>query len=321
MNYKKIGKSKVFVNKLRDKQQSSEKPPNFMKLFANLLFTQKNNVMATLQETASQVRRDIVRMVHGAASGHPGGSLGCADFLTALYFKVMKHDPAFNMDAVGEDIFFLSNGHISPLFYSVLARAGYFDVKELATFRRINSRLQGHPATHEHLPGVRIASGSLGQGMSVAIGAALAKKLNNDSHLVYSLHGDGELNEGQNWEAIMFASAKKVDNLIATIDWNGQQIDGTTEHVLDMGNLAEKFKAFDWEVMQMNGNDMDDVIATLDKAKAATGKGKPIAIMMHTVMGKGVDFMENDHGWHGIAPNDEQLAKALEQLPETLGDY
>lgn len=277
--------------------------------------------MATLQETASQIRRDIVRMVHGAASGHPGGSLGCTDFLTALYFKVMKHDPSFNMDAVGEDVFFLSNGHISPVFYSVLARAGYFDIKELATFRKINSRLQGHPATHEHLPGVRVASGSLGQGMSVAIGAALAKKLNNDDRLVYSLHGDGELNEGQNWEAIMFAAANKVDNLIATVDWNGQQIDGTTEHVLDMGNLAEKFKAFGWEVLEMKGNDMDDVIAVLDKAKAATGKGKPIAIMMETIMGKGVDFMENDHGWHGIAPNDEQLAKALEQLPETLGDY
>ena len=260
-------------------------------------------------------------MVHGANSGHPGGSLGCADFLTALYFKAMKHDPAFNMDAKDEDVFFLSNGHISPLFYSVLARAGYFDVKELATFRKINSRLQGHPATHEHLPGIRIASGSLGQGMSVAIGAALAKKLNKDSHLVYSLHGDGELNEGQNWEAIMFAAHHKVDNLISTIDWNGQQIDGKTSDVLDMGNLAEKFRVFGWHVFEMNGNDMDDVVATLDKAKTATGNGKPVAIMMNTIMSSGVDFMENDHGWHGVAPNDEQLAKALAQLPETLGDY
>lgn len=281
----------------------------------------KKQTMASLQEIASQVRRDIVRMVHGANSGHPGGSLGCADFLTALYFKEMQHDPAFNMDGINEDLFFLSNGHISPVFYSVLARSGYFDVKELATFRKINSRLQGHPATHEHLPGIRIASGSLGQGMSVAIGAALSKKMNQDTHLVYSLHGDGELNEGQNWEAIMFASSHKVDNLIATVDWNGQQIDGPTDKVMNMGNLSEKFKAFDWEVMEMNGNDMDEVVATLDKARAATGKGKPIAIMMHTIMGKGIDFMENDHGWHGIAPNDEQLAKALEQLPETLGDY
>lgn len=277
--------------------------------------------MATLTEIASQVRRDIVRMVHGVNSGHPGGSLGCADFLTALYFKVMKHDPHFNMDAKNEDIFFLSNGHISPVFYSVLARSGYFDVKELATFRKINSRLQGHPATHEHLPGVRIASGSLGQGMSVAIGAALAKKLNHDSHLIYSLHGDGELNEGQNWEAIMFAAHHKVDNLISTIDWNGQQIDGPTDNVLHLGNLGEKFRCFGWEVLEMNGNDMDEVIKTLDTAKSLTGKGKPIGIMMHTIMGKGVDFMENDHSWHGVAPNDEQLAKALSQLPETLGDY
>ncbi|MBZ4188815.1 transketolase [Niabella beijingensis] len=277
--------------------------------------------MASLQEIASQVRRDIVRMVHGANSGHPGGSLGCADFLTALYFKEMKHDPSFNMDGINEDLFFLSNGHISPVFYSVLARSGYFDIKELATFRKIDSRLQGHPATHEHLPGIRVASGSLGQGMSVAIGAALSKKMNKDPHLVFSLHGDGELNEGQNWEAIMFAAAHKVDNLISTVDWNGQQIDGPTDKVLNMGNLAEKFKAFGWEVMEMNGNDMDEVVATIEKAKAATGNGKPIAIMMHTVMGKGIDFMENDHGWHGIAPNDEQLAKALAQLPETLGDY
>lgn len=284
-------------------------------------FIKKTEAMATLQEIASQVRRDIVRMVHGAQSGHPGGSLGCADFLTALYFKTMEHDPSFNMEGKNENLFFLSNGHISPVFYSVLARSGYFDVKELATFRKINSRLQGHPATHEHLPGVRVASGSLGQGLSVAIGAALAKKLNGDDKLVYSLHGDGELNEGQIWEAIMFAAHHKVDNLITTVDWNGQQIDGPTEKVLNMGNLHEKFEVFGWHVLEMNGNDMDDVIAVLDKAKAASGQGKPVAIMMHTIMGKGVDFMENDHGWHGIAPNDEQLSKALAQLPETLGDY
>ena len=277
--------------------------------------------MTSLKEIATQVRRDIIRMVHGANSGHPGGSLGCADFLTALYFKIMKHNPAFSMDAKGEDVFFLSNGHISPLFYSVLARAGYFDKKELATFRQINSRLQGHPTTHEHLPGIRVASGSLGQGMSVAIGAALTKKLNNDAGLVFSLHGDGELDEGQNWEAILFAPHHKVDNLIITVDWNRQQIDGTTDQVLNLGDLSEKFRVFGWHVLTMNGNDMDEVITTLDTAKAATGNGKPIAIMMHTIMGKGVDFMENDHGWHGIAPNAEQLAKALEQLPETLGDY
>lgn len=278
--------------------------------------------MPELKEIASQVRRDIVRMVHGAASGHPGGSLGCTDFLTALYFKVMQHDPKFNMDAPNEDVFFLSNGHISPVFYSVLARSGYFDVKELATFRKLNSRLQGHPATHEHLPGIRIASGSLGQGMSVAIGAALAKKINGDKNLVFSLHGDGELNEGQNWEAIMFAAANKVDNLISTIDWNGQQIDGPTSKVLDMGDLPGKFEAFGWEVLQLeDGNDMDQVVAALEKAKTYVGKGKPIAIMMRTSMGSGVDFMSGSHEWHGIAPNDEQLAKALDQLPETLGDY
>lgn len=277
--------------------------------------------MAELIEIASQIRRDIVRMVHGVNSGHPGGSLGCADFLTALYFKIMKHDPAFNMDATGEDVFFLSNGHISPLFYSVLARSGYFEVKELATFRKLNSRLQGHPATHEHLPGVRIASGSLGQGMSVAIGAALAKKLNGEKNLVFSLHGDGEMDEGQIWEAMMFAAHHKVDNLIATIDWNGQQIDGPTDKVMSLGNICEKFDAFGWITLEMNGNDMDDVVATMEKAKSMTGNGKPIGIMMHTAMGKGVDFMEGTHEWHGIAPNDEQLAKALAQLPETLGDY
>lgn len=277
--------------------------------------------MADLKAIASQIRRDIVRMVHGAQSGHPGGSLGCADYFTALYFKVLKHDPNFHMDGTNEDVFFLSNGHISPVFYSALARSGYFDVKELTTFRKINSRLQGHPTTHEHLPGVRVASGSLGQGMSVAIGAALSKKLNNDKNIVYSLHGDGELDEGQNWEAIMFAAAKKVDNLISTVDWNGQQIDGTTKAVMDLANIHAKFDSFGWRTLEMNGNDMDEVIATLDKARSLTGQGQPIAIMMHTIMGKGVDFMENDHHWHGIAPNDEQLKKALEQLPETLGDY
>ena len=277
--------------------------------------------MPELKEIASQIRRDIVRMVHGANSGHPGGSLGCADFFTALYFKIMSHDPRFNMDAPGEDVFILSNGHISPVFYSALARSGYFDVKELATFRRIDSRLQGHPATAEHLPGVRVASGSLGQGMSVAIGAALTKKLNKESSVVFSLHGDGELDEGQNWEAIMFAAHHKVDNLISTVDWNHQQIDGTIEKVMDHGDLRRKFEVFGWITLEMNGNDMDEVVATIRNAKSLLGQGKPVAIMMHTIMGKGVDFMENDHNWHGVAPNDEQLAKALAQLPETLGDY
>lgn len=277
--------------------------------------------MPELIKIATQVRRDIVRMVHGANSGHPGGSLGCADFLTALYFKIMKHNPAFNMDAMDEDVFFLSNGHVSPLFYAVLARSGYFDIKELSTFRRIDSRLQGHPTTLEHLPGVRVASGSLGQGLSVANGTAMAKKLNKDKGLVFSLHGDGELQEGQIWEAAMFAAHHKVDNLIATIDWNGQQIDGTTNQVLSLGNIRQKFDAFGWETLETNGNNMDELVATLEKAKTLTGQGKPIGIMMHTIMGKGVDFMEGRHEWHGIAPNDEQLASALAQLPETLGDY
>lgn len=277
--------------------------------------------MAELKSIATQIRRDIVRMVHGANSGHPGGSLGCADYFTALYFNVMKHNPAFNMDAANEDVFFLSNGHISPVFYSALARSGYFDIKELATFRKISSRLQGHPATHEHLPGIRVASGSLGQGMSVAIGAALTKKLNKESNVVFSLHGDGELDEGQVWEAVMFAAHHKVDHLISTIDWNGQQIDGPTDKIMSLGNIRQKFDAFGWTTLEMNGNDMDDVIATLTKAKSLVGQGKPIGIMMHTIMGKGVDFMEGSHEWHGIAPNDEQLAKALAQLPETLGDY
>jgi transketolase len=277
--------------------------------------------MADLKAIAAQIRRDIVRMVHGAASGHPGGSLGCADFFTALYFEILKHSPQFSMDGKNEDLFFLSNGHISSVFYSALARSGYFDIKELASFRKINSRLQGHPATHEHLPGVRIASGSLGQGMSAAIGAALTKKLNKEKNLVFSLHGDGELDEGQIWEALMFASHHKVDNLISTVDWNHQQIDGTTDSVMNLGNIRQKFEAFGWQTLEMNGNDMDEVIATLNKAKGLTGNGKPVGIMMHTVMGKGVDFMENDHHWHGTAPNDEQLQKALAQLPETLVDY
>ena len=279
--------------------------------------------MATtdLTKIASQIRRDIVRMVHAQQSGHPGGSLGCTDFLTALYFKVLKHDSSFSMDGKGEDLFFLSNGHISPVFYAVLARSGYFDVKELATFRKINSRLQGHPTTHEHLPGIRIASGSLGQGMSVAIGAALSKKYNNDDRTVYCLHGDGELQEGQIWESIMFAAHNKVDNLIATVDVNGQQIDGPLSKVLSLDSLEDKFKAFNWTVLHMDGHNMDEIVATLDKAKALTGQGKPICILMKTEMGKGVDFMEGSHEWHGIAPNDEQLAKALGQLEETLGDY
>ena len=277
--------------------------------------------MNKLKDIGSQIRRDIVRMVHAVQSGHPGGSLGCTEYFTALYFDIMKHDPKFNMNGTGEDIFFLSNGHISPVFYSTLARSGYFPIEELKTFRKINSRLQGHPTTHEHLPGVRVASGSLGQGMSVAIGAALAKKLNNDNNIVYSLHGDGELDEGQNWEAIMFAAHKKVDNLIATIDWNGQQIDGPTKTVMALDSLKAKFEAFNWQVLEMEGNDMDAVVAGLNNAKTFVGKGKPIVILMKTEMGHGVDFMQGSHEWHGIAPNDEQLQKALAQLPETLGDY
>jgi transketolase len=278
--------------------------------------------MSDLKAIASQVRRDIVRMVHGVQSGHPGGSLGCTEYFTALYFEIMKHNPDFKMDAAGEDIFFLSNGHISPVFYSILARSGYFPTKELSTFRKIDSRLQGHPTTHEHLPGVRVASGSLGQGMSVALGAALAKKLNNDNSIVYSLHGDGELDEGQNWEAILFAAHNNVDNLVATIDWNGQQIDGPTGKILGLGDLTSKFEAFGWQVIALeHGNDMDEVVATLKHAKTFIGKGKPIVILMKTAMGFGVDFMQGSHEWHGIAPNDEQLAKALAQLPETLGDY
>ncbi|MEI6950421.1 transketolase [Paraflavisolibacter sp. H34] len=274
-----------------------------------------------LENIAKQVRRDIVRMVHQCQSGHPGGSLGCTDFLVSLYFRIMKHDTKFNMDGTGEDLFFLSNGHISPVFYSVLARSGYFPVEELATFRKLNSRLQGHPTTHEGLPGVRIASGSLGQGLSVAIGAANAKKLNNDKTLVFTLHGDGELQEGQIWEAVMYAAHNKVDNLIATVDYNGQQIDGPTEKVLSLGNLKAKWEAFGWEVLETNGNDMEDIVRTLELAKAKTFKGKPIVILMQTNMGHGVDFMMGSHKWHGIAPNDEQLQTALYQLESTLLDY
>jgi transketolase len=274
-----------------------------------------------LAKIASQVRRDIVRMVHACQSGHPGGSLGCADYLVALYFHTLKHNTKFDMDGHGEDLFFLSNGHISPVWYSVLARSGYFEASELATFRKINTRLQGHPTTHENLPGVRIASGSLGQGMSVAIGAALAKKLNKDSRLVFSLHGDGELQEGQVWEAAMYASHNKVDNLISTIDVNGQQIDGPTDQILSLGNLKTKWEAFGWEVLEMSGNDMADVVRVLDLAISKTCKGKPIMILMQTMMGNGVDFMMHTHKWHGTAPNDEQLATALGQLEETLGDY
>jgi transketolase len=267
-----------------------------------------------LNNLCIQVRRDILRMVHRVNSGHPGGSLGCTEFLVALYQELMDRKEGFDMDGIGEDIFFLSNGHISPVFYSVLARSGYFPVSELGTFRHINSRLQGHPTTHEGLPGVRIASGSLGQGMSVAIGAAQAKKLNNDSHLVYSLHGDGELQEGQNWEAIMYASAKKVDNLISTIDLNGKQIDGSTDDVLPMGSIRAKFEAFDWDVVEITeGNDIEAVITGVNEAKSKTGKGKPVCVLLHTEMGNGVDYMMYSHAWHGKAPNDEQLETALMQ--------
>jgi len=274
---------------------------------------------AKLKSIAAQVRRDIIRMVHGAKSGHPGGSLGCADYLVGLYFHAMKHNPDFQMEGRGEDLFFLSNGHISPVFYSVLARSGYFPVEELGTFRKINSRLQGHPTTHEHLPGIRIASGSLGQGLSVAVGAAQAKKLNGDDRLVYVLMGDGEQNEGQIWEAAMYAAHHKVDNLIAAVDRNGQQIDGPTKVVMDLGDLGAKYKAFGWDVIDLpKGNDMDEVVETLDLAKTRTGKGAPVLIMLHTEMGAGVDFMMGSHKWHGVAPNDDQLTQALTQLP--LGD-
>ena len=276
-----------------------------------------------LNSLCIQVRRDILRMVHAVNSGHPGGSLGCTEFFVALYQHIMDRKETFEMDGIGEDIFFLSNGHISPVFYSILARSGYFPVSELATFRHINSRLQGHPTTHEGLPGIRIASGSLGQGMSVAIGAAQAKKLNKDNHIIYSLHGDGELQEGQNWEAIMYASAKKVDNLISTIDLNGKQIDGSTDEVLPMGSIRAKFEAFGWDVLEIeNGNDMEQVIAGLTEAKSRTGKGKPVCVLLHTEMGHGVDYMMYSHAWHGKAPNDDQLKLAMMQNElEELSDY
>ena len=279
--------------------------------------------MASIYDYPSRIRRDILRMVHQPQSGHPGGSMGCTEFFTALYFDVLRHNPsAFSMDGRGEDLFFLSNGHISPVLYSTLARSGYFPVAELSTFRLINTRLQGHPTTHDGLPGVRIASGSLGQGLSVAVGAAQAKKLNGDPHLVYTLHGDGELQEGQIWEAAMYAGAKKVDNLIATVDANGQQIDGSTDQVLPMGDLGAKFAAFGWDVMHLEqGNDLDAVRAALREAGTHTGKGKPVVIIMKTAMGHGVDFMAGTHKWHGVAPNDDELARALAQCPETLGDY
>ena len=275
-----------------------------------------------LQDFTTQVRRDILRMVNAVNSGHPGGSLGCAEFMTVLYQEIMDYSTDFKMDGEGEDLFFLSNGHISPLFYSVLARSGFFPVKELATFRKINSRLQGHPTTHDGLPGVRMSAGSLGQGLSVGIGAALAKKLNGDDHLVYTLHGDGELDEGQIWEAAMFAAGKKVDNLIATVDYNKKQIDGPTDEVMPLGNLRAKFESFGWIVLDVEkGNDIESIIAGLNEAKSLTGNGKPVCILLHTEMGNGVDFMMHTHAWHGKAPNDEQLKIALEQNPETLGDY
>jgi transketolase len=275
-----------------------------------------------LQNISDQVRRDIIRMVHAVNSGHPGASLGCTDFMVALYFEILNHDPSnFSMDGGNQDVFFLSNGHISPVWYSVLSRSGYFKVSELATFRKINSRLQGHPTTHEGLPGVRVASGSLGQGLSMGIGAALSKKLNDDANLVYTLHGDGELQEGQIWEAAMFAAHHKVDNLIATVDYNGRQIDGDVSDVMSLGNLRSKWLAFGWEVLEMEGNNISEVIKTLNQAKTFVGKGKPIVILMKTEMGFGVDFMTGSHKWHGVAPNNEQKENALGQLKETLGDY
>ncbi|WP_396180690.1 transketolase [Flavobacterium sp.] len=278
--------------------------------------------ISNLEQFTQQVRRDILRMVHAVNSGHPGGSLGCAEFLVTLYQQVMKRNEGFDMNGANEDIFFLSNGHISPVFYSVLARSGYFSVSELATFRKLNTRLQGHPTTHEGLEGIRMASGSLGQGLSVAIGAAQAKKLNKDTNLVYVLTGDGELQEGQNWEAIMYASAKNVDNLIATVDLNGQQIDGSTTNVLNMGNIKAKFEAFDWDVLEITeGNNIEAIINGMTDAKSRTGKGKPVCVLLHTEMGNGVDFMMHTHAWHGKAPSNEQLENALNQNPVTLGDY
>ncbi|MBL7860857.1 MAG: transketolase [Cyclobacteriaceae bacterium] len=274
-----------------------------------------------LKKLSSQIRRDIVRMVHACQSGHPGGSLGCTDFFVALYFHILNHNPKFNMDGRGEDLFFLSNGHISPVWYATLARSGYFDTKELATFRFLNTRLQGHPATHEHLPGVRIASGSLGQGLSVAIGAAQTKKLNQDQSLVYVLMGDGEQQEGQVWEAAMYGAHNKIDNLIATIDYNGQQIDGPVDKIVSLMNLKAKWESFGWHVEEFNGNKIEEVVSALEKAKSLTGKGKPVMNLMRTEMGFGVDYMMGSHKWHGVAPNDEELKKALAQLEETVGDY
>ena len=294
----------------------------------NIVNLNCNQIKPTMQELeklnniTTQTRRDILRMVHKVNSGHPGGSLGCAEFLVTLFNSVMKRNDDFSMDGINEDIFFLSNGHISPVFYSVLARCGYFDIDELNTFRLINSRLQGHPTTHEGLPGVRIASGSLGQGLSVAIGASLSKKINNDDNIVYCLMGDGELQEGQNWEAIMYAAAKNVDNIIATIDLNGQQIDGSTDDVIRLGNVRTKFESFGWDVIEIeNGNNISDIFNGLEKAKSKTFLGKPVCILLKTIMGNGVDFMMHTHEWHGKAPNDEQLEIGLKQNPETLGDY
>ena len=275
-----------------------------------------------LEKICTQIRRDILRMVHASNSGHPGGSLGCTEFFVSLYFEIMNHNKKFSMNGIGEDLFFLSNGHISPVWYATLARSGYFELAELATFRKINSRLQGHPTTHDKLEGVRVSSGSLGQGLSVAIGAALTKKLNNDDSFIYSLHGDGELQEGQNWEAIMFAAGNKVDNLIATVDYNKKQIDGSVDDVLPMGDIAEKFRAFGWEVLEeKDGNNLEAIINCLNNAKKISGKGKPVVIILHTEMGNGVDFMMGTHKWHGVAPNNEQLADGLAQNPVTLGDY
>ncbi len=274
-----------------------------------------------LRETATQIRRDIIRQTNAASSGHPGGSLGCADLFTVLYFSFMEHSPSFRMDGIGEDMFFLSNGHISPVWYSTLARSGYFPLQELASFREINSRLQGHPATEEGLPGIRIASGSLGQGLSAAIGAAMAKKLNGDEKRVICLMGDGELQEGQIWEAAMFASHHKVDNLIAIVDWNGQQIDGANDDVITLGDLEGKWESFGWDVVHSDGHDIEELLSNLKKASDRLGNGKPVVLLMKTIMGKGVDFMEGTHKWHGVAPNDEQMAQALAQLEETLGDY
>jgi transketolase len=323
-----IGHFSAVIHKCRAQQWH---PATFAAVHSTTLqsmsapFSAVNSTMEGTQGSkriASQVRRDIVRMVHAVQSGHPGGSLGCADYFTALYFDVLRHDPKnWTMDGKGQDLFFLSNGHISPVWYSVLARSGYFPVEELSTFRKLDSRLQGHPTTHEGLPGVRMASGSLGQGLSVAIGAALAKKMNKDEHLVYSLHGDGELQEGQIWEAAMSAAALKVDNLISTVDWNNRQIDGDVDKVMSLGDLKGKWLAFGWDVMEMDGNDMDAVLKSLAEARDRTGKGRPVMILMRTEMGQGVDFMTGSHKWHGIPPSDEQLGLALGQLEETLGDY